>query len=228
MNRAGRALRMLAGGTLLACTACAGEVRPVPVPPGITFAAHEAHRGLVIDRTPDGATALAAPIRGRSWTEAATVLDGGEDAGAELHTTSPARVEVTGAPSGEGGRVEPTWRNDAIRLTIRPTRGPVIQSGVFHRLDHGAGPSELTRLAQDSIDVRGAYQAMLRDPNGRSVGWMGVIVGEDQPGHAAYQAVFPGNVDAALAAAATQALGSEIAWIEAHVHDVYRAPENAP
>ena len=43
-----------------------------------------------------------------------------------------------------------------------------------------------------------------------------------------YEAAFPPEVDAPMAIAAVEALGSEVAWIESHTTGVTRSPENRP
>lgn len=225
----GRAL----GGSLLALTlmsvGCVADARPVPVDPELTFAAHEVHAGLVIDRTSHGGTGIATPVAGLHFFEPAFVLrtDGTNDR--ELRITGPGRVVVEQrAPergSTELGRIEPSWDNNAIRLTFRPADGAPIQSGRFHRVDHGAGLSVLTRADQDRIDLEGAYRAWLRTPDGRDVGWLSLVVGEAQPGHVMYEGVLPPNIDDGMAAAAAEALGSEIAFIENTSHGVSRKPE---
>lgn len=197
---------------------CAADVRPVPVDSGLTFAAHEAHAGLVIDRTARGKTGMARPVGGLHL-EPAFVLHTEDGAEEELRVTSPGRVVVerraAGPDAAEVGRVEPSWEDDAIRLTLRPAAGPALQSGRFHRIDDGAGGSVLTRLDRDRIDLEGTYRATLRAPDGRAVGWLGLAVGGSQPGHVAYEGVLPREVDDGLAAGAAEALGSEIAFIEA-------------
>lgn len=208
---------------------CVGDTQPVAVDPTLTFAAHEVHAGLVIDRTPRGGTGLVTPESGWHWSEPTFVLHEGHGRDKIVRVVSPARVVVrTAGPSTDAGTVEPSWDNNAIRLTIRPAKGPPIQSDVFRRVNHGAGPSVLTRLDQDTIDLRGAYQASLRTPDGTPVGWIGLIVGEDQPGHVMYQGVLPETVDGGLAAGIAEALSSEVGWIEGHTRSVYRSPENSP
>ena len=72
------------------------------------------------------------------------------------------------------------------------------------------------------IDVRGTYQAALRDAKGAPVGWLRVRVGPYLPAPRIFEGVVPAAVDPALSAAAAVALDAEIDWIEAHALDVYR------
>jgi hypothetical protein len=223
------------GGSLLALalalvgSSCVADTQPVPVDPGLTFAAHEVHAGLVIDRTTHGGTGIATPAAGLHFFEAALVLrtDGTSDR--ELRITGPGRVVVerrTPEPGpAELGLVEPSWVNNAIRLTLRPADGPPVQSGRFHRVDQDAGLSVLTRNDQDRIDLEGAYRATLRAPDGRDVGWLSLVVGKSQPGHVMYEGVLPPEIDDGMATAAAEALGSEIAYIESTSRGVSRKSE---
>jgi hypothetical protein len=204
------------------CVSYASYAMPVPVDDGLTFAAHETHAGLVIDRTQQGWTGVATPHGGffhpvavlhtADTVDAITVMGPGN-----------AVVEQQGVGSSpEVGRIEPSWDNQAIKLTIRPANGPALQTGRFHRTDNLAGDSVLTRLDQDRIDLEGAYRANVRSADGRDVGWLGLVVGKTQPGHVMYEAVLPKGFDDGLAAGAAEALGSEIAYIESTTHGVSR------
>ncbi len=201
------------------------DATPVPVDRNLTFAAHETHAGLVIDRTAHGGTGIATPHGG--FLHPVSLLRTA-DAVEEITIMSPGRVVVERPTSGhetEVGRIEPAWDDNAIKLTIRPAQGPPVQTGRFHRTDSGAGGSVLTRLDRDRLDLEGAYRAALRSADGRDVGWLGLVVGESQPGHVMYEAVLPDGLDDGLAAGAAEALGSEIAYIEATSRGVSREPE---
>ena len=222
-----RHLPRLTAATLLITAGCIADAAPVRVDSGVTFAAHETHAGLVIDRDTRGGTGLAQPRGGFFEPVYLVRTQDGDDE--RLRIESPGRVVVEGrttaSASPEVGRVEPSWENNAIRLTLRPPDGPPIQTGLFRRTDNGAGGSVFTRLDQDRIDLEGSYQAALRTPDGTTVGWFGFVVGKAQPGHVMYEGVLPPAVDTALAVAAAEALGSEIGFIESTTHGVSRAPE---
>lgn len=224
----GRAYGAMLGALALLASSCMTAAAPVRVDPALTFAAHETHAGLVIDRAPDGRTGLAEP-QGGFHLEPVYVLRTGDGHDEQLRVMGPGRVVVerraAASEASQVGLVEPTWENNAIRLTIRPADGPPIQSGLFRRTDQGAGTSVLSRLDQDRIDLEGAYQATLRAPDGTSVGSFGLIVGKGQPGHVMYEGILPRDIDGGLAAATAAALGSEIAFIEAQTRGVSRKPE---
>ncbi len=217
----------IAVGALVA-VGCAAKAVPVAVDPSLTFAAHETHAGLVIDRDASGGTAVATP-EGGLHLESVYELRAQDGSVQRLRVMSPGHVVVERHPApsehAEFGRVDPTWDNNAIRLTIRPADGPALQSGLFRRTDYGAGSAVLTRNDRDRIDLEGAYQAALRTPDGATVGWLGFVIGKGQPGHVMYEAVLPRTIDTGLAAGAATALGSEIAYIEANSHGISRKPQ---
>jgi hypothetical protein len=213
---------------------CAVAARPIPIDPGLTFAMHIVHGGFVVDRIQNGKTGqngetgMLEPEGG--WSaftnpEFDLHLDG---AGGERRLVGVGPVVVHRGTSDEGpvsGRVEPSWEDQAIRLTLRPASGPPLTSDIFTRIDNGAGMEELTRLAQDSLDLRGSYQAALRDPEGRQVGWLRVHVSPWSSSMAACEGVLPPTVGEGLAVAAAEALGAEVDYIGQHVRGPLRPPE---
>jgi hypothetical protein len=104
--------------------------------------------------------------------------------------------------------------------------GP-LRSDVFAR-QQGGSPATLTRAAQTVLDVRGVYEAPVRDPHGKQVGWLRVRVSPYQAAPRIYEATLPGNVSPVLAAGAVAALDAEIDWIEAHTVNVYRGTGSGP
>jgi hypothetical protein len=80
----------------------------------------------------------------------------------------------------------------------------------------------LSRLAETILDVGGMYQAVLRDPDGTSLGWLRVRVNPSGTPVRSYEGFLPALVTPGLAAAATWALDVEVDWIENHSLDVYR------
>ncbi len=193
---------------------CAAHGHVLPVEPGVTFAAHEEHDGLVIDKM--GSPRYVFHVR-----------DSG-DVG--FWVLSPGAV-VTRPWPAEGNiseHVEPKWENNSIRLRLYPAAGDPLETDVFARVGPQNGASMLSRLDVLSIDLRGTYQATLRGPDGVAVGWLRVSVGTDDRGHVIYTAVLPRAVDESLAAATAAALSTEVDWIEQHVHGVSRKPMQRP
>jgi hypothetical protein len=214
------AVGLLGGG-------CAVAARPIPVDPGLTFAIHTVHGGLFVDRMQNGETGMLKPEGGwSSFTnpEFDLHLDG---AGGERRLVGTGPVVVhRGTDEGPvSGRVEPSWEDEAIRLTLRPANGPPLVSDVFSRVDNGAGMDELTRNAESSIDLRGSYEAAFRDPTGREVGWLRVHVSPWSSSMAACEGVLPPTVGEGMAVAAAETLGAEVDWIGQHVRGSLRPPE---
>jgi hypothetical protein len=207
---------------------CAVDARPIPVDPGLTFAVHTVHGGLVVDRVQNGETGVLQSEGGWSSLtnpEFSLHLDG---AGGERRLVGIGPVVVHRGTTDEGpvsGRVEPSWDDQAIRLTLRPVTGPPLVSDVFSRIDTIAGMDEITRLDQTSLDLRGSYQALLRDPSGRAVGFLRVDVSPWSSVMAACEGVLPPTVGQGMAVAAAETLGAEIDWIGRHVRGVSRPPE---
>ena len=191
---------------------------------GVTFAAHDVHGGLVVDHWAGGAPGELQPASWFRWPGGPShVLRTGGTEGAALWLGAPGRATVRSGPTTDApitGRVEPSWDDNAIRLTITPAVGPPIRSDVFTRLDLGAGPDELSRITTQWALVRGTYQAALRTPDGKQVGWLRAQVGLHQDGFVGYEGVLPATVDQGLAAGAASALGSEIYWIAERTIDV--------
>ncbi len=218
--------------TLVAAAAVAGCVLPHEAPatidPTVTFAAHESHGGIVIDRMQGGQPAVLVPRSSwRFWSGPVYLLDEGGVTGGALAVTSPAHVVVRPDLRADApviDRVEPDWENGAVRLTLEPASGPALRTDVFARTSGGAGPSALSRQAQLSLDVPGTYEAAIHSPDGHPAGWIRVSI-DGRNGPARYEAVLPPSVDEPLAAAAVQALSSEIAFIESTTPGVTRKSE---
>jgi hypothetical protein len=197
--------------------------------PAATLVAHETRDGVVIDRMAGGAPALVESEAAWPWShEPSFVLRERGAAAAGLWRASADTLVVRagtddGAPLA--GRVEPSWEDGAIRLTIALANGPSLHTGVFTRRSNGAGPSEITRLAGDSLDLDGRYEAPLLAADGTRVGWLRVALLRRSP-RPTFEAALPPSVDERLAAATVQALDAEIGWIDTHVRGVTRAPES--
>ena len=216
---------VLLAGTAALAIGCAGLRRPLAVDPDANFAAHREHGGLVVDRLAPGRAGELRPAR---WVrlpgDPTFVLEVDGERIAALWVAGE-RVVVRRAPAEDApvvGEIDPAWDAGAIRLVIRAADGSSLRTDPFARKVADTGPDALTRASQTVIDVRGTYQAALRDAKGAPVGWLRVRVGPYLPAPRIFEGVVPAAVDPALSAAAAVALDAEIDWIEAHALDVYR------
>jgi len=227
------AMRIHASLALLTLLGCAQLPlsRPVEVDPDVNFAAHIEHDHIMLDRLPGVHGGV---IEAPGWfhwgtTPSFVVLSEGKRL-ADLTLTAPATVQVRG-PDGPGapvlGAIEPSWEDNAIRLTLRSS-DDLLRSDLFSRIVTGGGPSVLSRNAQTVLDVRGTYRAPLRDAKGGEVGWLRVRVTPYAESPRIYDGVLPAQVGPGLAAATAVALGSEIDWIENHAINVYRGTSGGP
>ena len=212
--------------------ACAVLRQPVSVDPAASFAAHLDHGGLTVDRLERGRSGN---LRAPSWLRlpgAPTfVLEDAERQRVAALWRSGSEVTVRPTVSEDApvtGRVRPGWDEGAIRLVLEPSNGDALHTDVFARQGTGMGPSTLTRAAETVIDVRGVYEAPVRDGKGASVGWLRVRVSPYQTAPRIYEAALPTSVPPALAAASAAALDAEIDWIESHATNVYRGSGSTP
>jgi hypothetical protein len=197
-----------------------------------TFAAHEVHGGIAVDQMEGGEPGVAkAPSLIRLPGRPALVVKDGDGKEAGLWVTAPSTVVVRKGSSETDpldGRVEPSWENEAIRLTIERAGRPPLKSDIFEREDLGAGPRELTRATLLSSDVEGSYRAVLRNPAGDAVGWMRVRVSLHGASPVRFEAAFPHRVDEALAVASAEALGDELDRIDQDAYGVHRGTIHRP
>ncbi len=203
----------------------------VDVDPQATFAAHVEHDSLAVDRLAPGRTGR---LRPPSWLRlpgAPTyVLDAeGETLAAFWLAGSDVTVRQNSSESSPVlGRVRPSWEDGAIRLTLEAPGSEALRTDRFARQRAGTGPPTLTRAAESVIDVRGIYEAPVRDAKGSSVGWLRVRLGPYQAAPRIYQASLPSGTAPTLAAATAAALNAEVDWIENHTLDVYRGTGGGP
>jgi len=215
----------------LVTSACSTVHHRVAVDPQVTFAVHQEHARLVVDRAPGGGSGEITPtsgFRGRGSPGFTLHVDGQPDAW--LWVTAPATVDArqtADAAAERVGQVTPTWEDGAVRFALRGTDGQTLQSDTFQRVGTG-GSSVLCRDVHSVLDLRGTFRAELHDPSGGTPGWLRIQLGPYNDAPRIYDAVLPPTVSPALAAAAAVALGSEIDWIEYHTLDVYRGSQSGP
>ena len=212
--------------SLIAAVACGCGARAIPLQSDASFGMHQENRTFVVDRprsSPPAAVTAAewlripgAPawaLRHNGETLAAYWIDG--NAG----TTARAGPSTGDRPLGA---VRPSWDDNAIRLQIVLPDGQPLKSDVFARAEDEGGTPILSRAAQTNLDVRGRYQAALRDATGAEVGWLRLRVGPYEPAARIYEAKLPAGVSDDLAVAAVISLASELDWIEGHTQNVYQ------
>jgi hypothetical protein len=213
---------LTAFGTLLA-TGCG--MRTISLESDSTFAMHQENRVFVVDRSPSGTKSVVSAaewvrlpgdpawaLSGNARTLAAYWIDG--NAG----TTARAGRLASDEPLGT---VSPSWDDQAIRLHIDPPDGVAVKSDVFARTDGGGGPLALGRTTRTILDLRGRYQAALRDASGAEVGWLRLRIGPYESAARICEATLPAGLDDRLGVAAVLSLAQEIDWIEAHALNVY-------
>jgi hypothetical protein len=205
---------------------CAAIQHPVEVDPAATFAAHQERAVLVVDRFERGRAGHLGPASWIRTPGAPTfVLDVGGDQIAAMWIAG-SRVVVhrtTSETSALVGTVTPSWQDGAIRLALEPAGSPAFRTDLFVRNGAGGGPPVLSRVAQTVLDVRGTYEATVRDPGGASKGWLRVRIGPYLPAPRIYEAALPPEIPPEVVAGAVAALNAEIDWIEGHALNVYRS-----
>jgi hypothetical protein len=219
-------MRPTLAATALLVLGCNLPTPAVSVAPEVTFAAHHAHGGLVIDRLDATRTGR---LRVQGWFprpgRPPFVLESGGLAIAALWLPAPGEAVVRQGPAPDAvliATVRASWDDGAIRLTLQPTGGPVLRTDPLARVGGGTGPATLSRLAQSVLDVRGTYRADIRDSAGGSVGWLRLRVGPYQDAARIVDGVLPPVIGPGLATATALVLDREIDWIEAHAVDVYQ------
>lgn len=201
---------------------CAVSPHVVPVDPSLSFAAHGEHRGIVLDKLPDGqpavlVTAWSPPFFGgprlrlqRDGTVAAAIwLDG-------AHAVVRTEDDRAAAPVGQ---VDAAWEAGAIRLTLKPVGNAWFRTGIFERIDGRAAPAALGQHAQTIFDVRGVYRAQLVDRSGAPAGWLRVRVSPSDERF--YDGVLPPGVSGPLVAAVVAQLDAAVATVEDHAENPY-------
>jgi hypothetical protein len=206
--------------------ACGCGARMIPLQSDASFGMHQENRTFVVDRptsSPPAVVTAAEWLRTPGDPAWALRRDGAPRAGywidGNASTTARAGLQASDKPLGD---VRPSWDDNAIRLQLAPPGGQTIKSDVFARAEDQGGTPVLTRAAQTILDVRGRYQAALRDVTGAEVGWLRLRVGPYEPAARIYEAKLPAGVSDDLAVAAVLSLASELDWIEGHTQNVYQ------
>ena len=200
--------------------------RAIPLQSDASFGMHQDNRTFVVDRPRSSppATVTAAEWL---WTPGAptwALRRNGETVAAYWIDGNAGTTARAGRSTGDRplGAVRPSWDDNAIRLQLMPPDGQAVKSDVFARVEGGLGTSVLSRDAQTILDVRGRYQAALRDATGAEVGWLRLRIGPYEQAPRIYEAKLPAGVSDDLAVAAVISLASELDWIEGHTQNVYQ------
>jgi hypothetical protein len=214
-------LLVLLGGLL----SCAPRLQAIPLDPGVDFAAHAAHRGLVVDEMPGASPAVLVPAGWQSWTGGPRfLLQAHNKTIAALWFAQPGKIIVRQRANRHApliGEVDATWRESAIRLTFKPANGSPLQTGAFDRIDGRVVTAALGPQVDTILDVRGVYRAELRDAQGAPAGWLRVEISPHQAAPHMYDGVLPPSVNGPLATAAVALLDSDVNSIEDHAVNVY-------
>ena len=196
---------------LITSAGCSLMSRAAPGDSSATFAAHVASRGLVIDQMEGGQPGVlelsATPSSGPQF-----VLYSGGVPTAALWV-SGADTVVRAAPDSAApaiGRVDASWDERAIRLTLTPEGDGVFSTSAFKRIEGGASPAALGQPAGSTLDLRGVYRAELLDGTGQPAGWIRVQFAHGWSAHRIYEGVLPAALNGPLAVAAVARLDAEL------------------
>jgi len=220
-----RLLRSAVPGILLviACIGAAGceYMRPdVTVEAYVTFAAHAASNGLVIDKMEGGQDGVVKPSstpRGPQWVlysaDAATAYLWIDGADTVVRSAAPQSVLI--------GTVDAYWDAQAIRLSFKAADDATFSTSVFKRIAGGNGPAALGQAADSTLDLRGTYQADVTDGTGATVGWLRVRFAHSWSAHRIYDGVLPATLNGPLAVAAAARLDAELTAVSRPAMDPY-------
>lgn len=209
----------------MSTTACARRPVDVAIDPSVDFAAHVEYRGLVVDRAQGGEPAVLVPAPTLPFSAGPTyLLEAQGKTIAALWVKDPAHVTIRQTPAPTApviGRVEAHWNHGAINLTLRPVDGPELHSGTFQRTDSPGVPGILSWNMTFLLDVRGMYEADLRDPAGAQAGWLRVRISPYMAAARIYDGVLPSSVPEPVATAAVALIDSDVDYIEDHAVNPY-------
>jgi len=129
-------------GALLAC----GVAAIGPTAYGATFSARSTHRGIVIDASGDAGMLVPNGWLRRSGEPAYVYRAGGVSV-AGVWTTGPDTAVVRSGLTEDApviGRVVPSWKDNALSLSIEPATGDPVRTGAF---------GEVSFIYDDVVDV---------------------------------------------------------------------------
>jgi len=214
-------LLLILGGTI----SCAPVLEAIPVDPGVDFAAHAAHVGLVVDEMPGASPAVLVPAGWQSWTGGPRfLLQANDKTIAALWFPKFDKMIVRGTADPQApliGEVDAAWKDGTIRLTLKPAKGASFKTAAFDRIDGRMGTAALGPLVYSVLDVRGVYRAELRDAQGGPAGWLRAQISPHQAAPHIYDGVLPASLNGPLATAAVALLDSDVKYIEDHAVNVY-------
>ena len=197
-----------------------------PIDPGVDFAAHVEHRGLVVDEMVGGSPAALVPAGGLPWSGGPQYLLQEQDKTiAALWFPSPGHMIVRQSADPQSpllGQVEAVWTDGAIHLTLEPANGAKLQTGAFNRIDGRVATAALSSQARTVLDLRGIYRAQLRDANGETVGWLRAQLSPHRASPRIYDGRLPESVNGPLTTAAVALLDYDVDYLEDHAVDVYQ------
>jgi hypothetical protein len=211
---------------VLVLGSCAPHLEAPVIDPEVDFAAHVDRRGIVVDRMAEYDTAVLVPHGSLFSRGPAFLLQFDDHTIAALWFEDRDHVVVRKAADPNArviGEVEEGSQHGAIRLTFNPAEGPGYRTGRFHRVDMFARESGLLGpQVATNLDLRGVYQAQVRDARGKAIGWLRVSIETDRRTPRIYNGVLPEEIDGSLAAAAVELINAEVDDIEHRAVDVHR------
>jgi hypothetical protein len=177
---------------------------------GATFAAHVASRGLVIDRMEGGQSGVlelsTTPYDGPQFV---LYSEGAPTAALWVHGADTVVRSAADSAAPAIGRVDASWDERAIRLTLKPEGDGAFSTSMFKRIE-GGGPAALGQPASSTLDLRGVYRADLIDGSGQPAGWIRVQFTHGWSAHRLYDGVLPAALNGPLAVAAVARLDAEV------------------
>lgn len=188
--------------------------RDAPGDSGATFAAHVASRGLVIDRMEGGESGVLEPST-TPFSGPQFVLYSAGAPTAALWLSGPATIVRRGTDPATPsiGRVDASWEERAIRLTLKPEGESGFSTSLFKRIEGGASPAALGQPADSTLDLRGIYRAEVLDGTGQPAGWISVQFTHGWWAHRIYEGALPTALNGPLAVAAVARLDAEVSAV---------------
>lgn len=195
---------------LIAGPGCAWLSHDVPTDPNITFSAHAASRGLVIDKMEGGQPGVLEPSS-TPYNGPQFVLRSGDTTTAAFWLVGADIIVRHADPAAPAiGRVDASWDERAIRLALTPENAGTFTTSVFKRIDGGAAPVALGQPADSLLDLRGTYFADVVDSSGAPAGWLRVRFAHSWGPHRVYEGALPAALNGPLAVAAVARLDAEL------------------